>query len=83
MASSENDRHTGYVVGQNKSSRGSDYWVVRVKDPQSPYNGNKFPVASVHDDIELAQGLNVSFTIGSTDGAGGERVPKAVDVRLL
>lgn len=81
MPEVQTTRHNGYVVGQNNSgSKGQPYWTVRVKDPESPHNGKKFPVVSTREGITLAQGLNVNFVIGSVDGENGQKVMKAVDV---
>lgn len=75
------NRHTGFVVGRD-GWPGKLVWKVRVKDPQSCLNGQKFIVASIRNGIELAQGLNVNFLIGSLDGEQGEKVLRAVDVCL-
>jgi len=69
------ERVVGYVVGSD-ISQGREVWKVKSED------GNKFKVASVHGDIALAPGLNVSFMIG-TFKEGEQSVRKAVDVRLL
>jgi hypothetical protein len=70
-------RHNGFVVGINGKSA-----TVRVKDQDSPFDGQKFVVASTHDNITLAQGLNVNFLIGTVDGQSQEKIPRAVDVSL-
>lgn len=79
----ETRRVNGYVVGCDLA-QSSEKLVcrVRVKDPTSPHDGQKFTVASVHGGIELAQGLNVTFVLGTIDGPAGEKVTRAVDVRL-
>lgn len=74
-------RYTGFVVGRD-DRHGKTVWKVRVKDPQSDQDGQKFVVSSIRNDIELAQGLNVNFLIGSLDGEQGEKVFRAVDVCL-
>lgn len=74
-------RHHGFVVGSS-SSGSAKVWSVRVKDPSSSRNGKKLKVASTHDDIALARGLNVHFLIGSVDGPTGEETERAVDVAL-
>lgn len=76
------ERHKGYVVGRDETSEGQKIWKVRVKDPASPHNKQKLIVASVHDQLELAQGLNVNFAIGTIDDKDGNKVSRAVDVRL-
>ena len=74
-------RHTGFVLGRNASHE-KTVWKVRVKDPQSEHDGQKFVVASTHNGFELAQGLNVNFLIGSLDGEQGQKILRAVDVCL-
>ncbi len=74
-------RHQGYVVGADPASRAT-LWKVRVKDTTSTYDGRKFIVASVHENIALARGLNVTFLIGTVDDENGTKVERAVDVRL-
>ena len=78
----DNNRHKGFVVGCDQSPGGKAIWRVRVKDKGSSFNGRKLVVASVHDGIELARGLNVDFAIGTVDDTSGEKVTRAVDVRL-
>ncbi|MFA6554207.1 MAG: hypothetical protein WCS89_01735 [Candidatus Paceibacterota bacterium] len=74
-------RHAGFVVGRN-ASRDKPVWKVRVKDQQSEHDGQKFVVASTRNNFELAQGLNVTFLVGSLDGEQGQKVLRAVDVCL-
>lgn len=57
-------------------------WKVRVNDETSEFNGKKFEVASTHEDISLAQGLEVEFVLG-TFRRRGHPVQKAVDVTIL
>lgn len=72
-------RHKGYVVfAPGESSKGR----VRVKDPTSSYNGESFIIASTHEGIQLAKGLNVSFLVGNMDGKEDEQILRAVDVAL-
>lgn len=67
----------GYdVVGYEK------VWKVRVNDETCELNGKKFEVASTHEDIALAQGLEVEFLLG-TFQRFGHPVQKAVDVTIL
>lgn len=73
-------RHKGFVIGSDRSANGL-VWKVRIKDPTSDYDGKKLIVASVHDEITLAKGLNVSFIIGTIDGREAKE-KRAVDVRL-
>ncbi len=74
-------RHTGFVIGRDDRNE-KTVWKVRVKDSQSDQDGQKFVVASTRNDIQLAQGLNVNFLIGSLDGERGEKILRAVDVSL-
>ena len=76
------ERHKGYVVGSDTSPSGQLAWTVRVKDTQSPYDGQKLNVASTHKELTLARGLNVNFAIGTVDDREGNKVLRAVDVRL-
>lgn len=76
------ERHTGYVVGRDDNPEGQVVWKVRVKDTDSPYNNQKLVVASVQGQLELAKGLNVNFAIGTVDDKDGQKVLRAVDVRL-
>ena len=76
------DRVKGFVVGSKRNSQGKIIWTVRVKQNGHDFNGQKLPVASIQDDIKLAQGLNVDFMIGEMNGHDGQPAPKAVDVKL-
>lgn len=76
-------RYKGYVVGSDASpDRSTTTWKVRVKDPACPQNGQKLVVASTHDGITLARGLNVTFVVGTVDDPGGHKMLRAVDVQL-
>ncbi|MDE2018980.1 MAG: hypothetical protein KGJ13_01385 [Patescibacteria group bacterium] len=55
---------------------------MRIKDAGSPYDGQKFTVASIHGGLELARGLNVTFVLGTVDDETEQKVIRAVDVRL-
>lgn len=77
-----NRRHTGFVVGSDASTERREVWKVRVKDPASQYDGQKFVAASVRGGLELARGLNVHFVIGTMDDPSGSKVLRAVDVCL-
>lgn len=73
----------GYVVAGDKKQTGDEIvWKVRVQDETSPHNGKKLIVASVHNHIELARGLKVTFEIGCVDAPEGQPNLRAVDVRL-
>lgn len=76
------ERHKGFVVASDQNLEGHLVWKVKVKDAQSPFNGKKIVVASVHDGLALARGLNVEFAIGTVDDTYGQKVVRAVDVRL-
>lgn len=78
----EKQRHRGFVLGSDPGPHESIVWKVRVKDEESPYDNEKFAVASVHGGIELARGLNVDFALGTLDDEEGRNVVRAVDVRL-
>lgn len=78
----QHSRHRGFVLGSDYAPKGQKIWKVRVKDPQSPFNGQKLVVASISDGIALAQGLNVNFVIGTVDDLSGAKTPRAVDVCL-
>lgn len=75
-------RHRGYITGSDPNPQGQLVWRVRVKDPESLYDGQKLVVASVRGGLELARGLNVHFAIGTIDDQSGTKVPRAVDVTL-
>jgi hypothetical protein len=72
-------RVKGYVLGQDYAE-GIPTWKVRVTDESSPFVGDKLFVASVHDEIALANGLEVTFLIGAFTGRGKETYHKALDV---
>ena len=76
------ERTKGFVVGSDTTPAGRKVWKVRVKDPESPYNEQKLVVASVRGGLELAQGLNVHFAIGTVDNASGNQALRAVDICL-
>ncbi len=75
-------RTKGFVIGSSTASKGRIVWKVRVEDPASPHNGQKLVVASIQGGLELAQGLNVDFAVGTVDGPLGTKILRAVDVRL-
>lgn len=71
-------RISGYVLGHDMI-QGEKVWKVRVKQDGHELYGKKFIVASTHNDITLAQGMNVSFVLGSFQEKG-KNIEKAVDV---
>lgn len=75
------ERHEGYVVGSKRVGESGIVWKVRVKDKDSPYDGQKLAVISTYKNFELAQGLNINFIIGTIDDPKGQKVLRAVDVR--
>jgi hypothetical protein len=75
-------RHSGFVIGKDTTQGGNVVWKVRVSDSASPFNERKLVVASVHANLELAQGLNVTFAIGSVSSSGNKKEPRAVDVLI-
>jgi len=75
----KNIRTKGFVIGSDlkgKPGEEQTVWKVRVKDERSEYNGEKIWVASVRDNIELANGLEVAFILVTIGGH-----LKALDVR--
>jgi hypothetical protein len=74
-------RHRGFIVGSD-AAEGRIVWKVRVKDSDSQYDGQKLVVASFHDGLHLARGLNVNFAVGTVDDTSGKKVLRAVDVRI-
>jgi hypothetical protein len=77
----ENIRLQGFVIGSDRV--GDDtVWKVRVNDETKKFHRRKFEVASVHEDIQLAKGLEVEFLLGNFR-KDGHPVQKAVDVTLL
>ena len=77
----ENVRLKGFVVGSDRVGNDT-VWKVRVNDETNKFHGRKFEVASVHEDIRIAKGLEVEFLLSNfrKDGHPGK---KAVDVTLL
>ena len=75
-------RYRGYIVGSETRPGGRLVWKVRIKEAGNPHDGQKFTVASIHGGLELARGLNVTFVLGTVDDETGEKVMRAVDVRL-
>jgi hypothetical protein len=73
-------RVKGYVVGSDLTFKGRKVWKVKVKDPVSRYHGKKLVVASVQGGLELANGINVHFVIGTVDDSEGAEVLRAIDV---
>jgi hypothetical protein len=73
------ERVKGYVLGKDNAD-GIQTWKVRVTDESSPFVGEKLFVASVHGDVSLAQGLEVTFLIGAFAGRNKETYHKALDV---
>ncbi len=77
----ENLRLQGFVVGSDRVGNDT-VWKVRVNDENNKLHRRKFEVASVHEDIQLAKGLEVEFLLGNFL-KDGHSVQKAVDVTLL
>lgn len=75
----DQERVKGYVLGKDNAD-GVQTWKVRVTDESSPFVGEKLFVASVHGDVSLAQGLEVTFLIGAFAGRNKETYHKALDV---
>lgn len=72
-------RVKGFVVGSDDIA-GTKTWKVRVNDKFCPLDGQKLIVGSVHDQIALDKGLEVTFLVGKFKGGDGE-YNKAVDVK--
>ena len=79
-------RHAGFVIGSRETMSDTEerkvVWRVRVKDRSSCHDGSSLIVASTHDGVSLAQGLNVNFIIGSMDNRNQKKEMRAVDVRI-
>lgn len=77
-------RHLGHVCYASPVQEGGNQTVkVRVTDEKSSHKGKVFIVASVHGEMTLRKGLNVSFAIGTMDQEPGKpSVHVAVDVKL-
>ena len=73
------NRVKGYVLGKDLAD-GVPTWKVRVTDESSAFVGEKLFVASIHGDLELAQGLEVTFLIGVFNGRNREIYHKVLDV---
>jgi hypothetical protein len=74
-------RIRGYVLGADQL-QGVTVWKVRAKDENSEHNSKKFVVVSVHDNLYLAEGLEVTFVLGQFRDKG-QVVQKAIDIRLF
>ena len=74
------ERMRGFVVGFDTRAENEKIWKVRVNQRGHPLHGRKFSVASTHENIQLADGLEVAFLIG--DFGPGGKDQKAVDVML-
>jgi hypothetical protein len=77
------NRIQGYVIAGDLSKQGKTVWKVRVNQPGSIFHKRKIIVASIHGDITLARGLNVSFILGSVNDSQGRPVLRAVDVNIV
>jgi len=74
-------RVKGYVVAYDNKS-GKLVWVVKVKDPTSLHNEQKFEVASLHPGTMLEKpGVDVTFRVQNF-GSGQEKVLRATDVSI-
>jgi hypothetical protein len=78
----EQKRVKGYVTRFTTSSKGRLVCWVRVKDESSQHNGKELVSASIHENLELAQGLNVNFVIGTVDDQNNQKALRAVDICL-
>lgn len=74
------ERINGFVVGFDTYTEHEKIWKVRVNQRGHPHQGKKFVVASTHNNIELAEGMEVDFFIGFFGPGGKDQ--KAVDVML-
>lgn len=72
-------RVRGYVVGSDTTGE-ETVWKVRVTEQRCEHKDQKLIVASTHDGVALAQGLEVSFFIGVFRGRDRDQYHKAVDV---
>jgi hypothetical protein len=77
----ETKRISGFVIARDGTTD-KPVWKVRVKQPGHALDGQKLIVASAHDDIALAKGLNVNFLIGTVDNQQNASALRAVDVCL-
>lgn len=75
------ERIKGYIVGQDNAD-GVPTWKVRVTDELSPFVGEKLFVASTHESVVLAQGVEVTFLVGAFAGRNKEIYHKALDVAI-
>ncbi len=73
-------RIKGFVVGIRDPNENKKVWKIRINQRGHPNDGKKFVVASTHNEIELAGGLDVTFYIGNFGPGGKDQ--KAVDVML-
>lgn len=74
-------RIKGYVVGYDIKS-GEVLWTVKVKDPESTHNDQKFQVASLHPGTMVTRpGSDVTFRVQAF-GSEQEKVLRAVDVSI-
>ena len=71
------ERIMGFVVGQDKAENGRIIWKVRVKQEGHPLNNQRLVVLSVHENVQLATALDVTFLIASIKDD-----PVAADVKL-
>ena len=75
-----NDRLSGFIIAQDVI-RNTSVWKLRVNKKNHPLHRKKFQVASIRDNKELAQGLEVSFDLGNFREFG-QTITKAVDVTI-
>jgi len=74
-------RIKGFVVGYDKVAN-ELLWTVKVKDPNSAHNGQKFLVASLHPGTMVTRpGIDVTFRV-QPFGTEQEKVLRAVDVSI-
>lgn len=73
-------RYRGVVTRFDENSK---RWVVKFSHENHPFSGKEFAVGSVHEDIVLAEGVEVEFVLTSSRTGNGAPLTKAIDVKPI
>lgn len=72
------DRVRGYVVGHDVHG-GAIVWIIRINEPDHPFNGKKYDVGSFYPGMcGVKPGMAVTFILGEYSGSAYNM---ALDVR--
>lgn len=73
-------RYRGVITRYDTAT---EIWMVRFSHGNHPFSGKEFIVSSVHEDIVLAEGVEVEFILSPFQTEGDAPIIKAIDVKPM